>query len=131
MIKIAKILSLIALVFCVVISSTAFWAFSFVFGEAWSDAGIYASIIAISASIQFVVSPFGIVFPALDRIKIGSFWQMLLFVSICSLYFAKGLSPLSFFIAYIGIESVMYLIYFVIIIKITKNYDENINKQLL
>jgi len=128
LIKIAKILSLIALVFCVAISSTAFWAFKYIFGIEWDNAGLYASIMAISASIQFVVSPFGIICPALDKIKIGSFWQILLFISICSLYFAKRLSPFSFFIVYIGLESFLYLIYFAIIIKITKDYDKNLLK---
>jgi O-antigen/teichoic acid export membrane protein len=124
--KIVKVLSILALIFCIVISSTAFWAFQYIFGEKWVDAGIYASIMVLSVSIQFVISPIGIICPALDKIKIGSFWQLFLFIIICSLYFAKGLDPISFFLVYIGVESMAYLIYFAIIIKVAKDYDKNI-----
>ena len=122
--KIVLVLSFLALIFCVAISSSAFWAFQYIFGQKWVDAGIYASIMAFSVSIQFVVSPLGIICPALDRIKMGSYWQLFLFITVCSLYFAKGLSPLSFFIVYIGLESMAYLVYFAIIIKVAKDYDK-------
>lgn len=124
--KIAKVLSMIGLLFLIAVSSTSFWAFKYVFGVKWEEAGIYASIMAISAAIQFVVSPLGIICPALDRIKIGSYWQFLFFIVVCSLYFAKSLSPISFFILYIGLESLVYLIYFLIIIMVVRNYDKKI-----
>lgn len=125
--KIIKVLFLMALVFFLLASSCSFWIFQYIFGESWKEAGIYASIMAISASIQFIVSPLGVICITLDRIKANSAWQMLLFILISSLYFAKSLSPLRFFILYIGVEAVAYLIYFIIIVFIAKNYDKKIS----
>lgn len=126
LVKIIKTLSVIALIIFVVISSTAFWSFQYIFGEKWLDAGIYASIMSFSVSIQFVVSPLGITCPALDKIKIWSFWQIFLFISICSLYFFKNFSPLLFFITYIALESIIYIFYLIIILKVAKDYDRKI-----
>ena len=124
--KITKVLSSIAFIFFILVSLTAFWAFKYIFGTSWDDAGIYASIMSVSVSIQFVVTPLSILCPALDRIRLASVWQFFLFIIITSLYFAKSLDSISFFILYIFVESIAYIIYFILIFKIVKEYDKKL-----
>ncbi len=125
-IKNIKILSIIALLFFIITSSTSFWIFKYIFGTKWEEAGLYASILSFSASISFVVSSLSVVCIALNKIRIYSIWQIFYFLSICSLYFAKFLSPLNFFILYVVIDSIVYFINFAIIYNIVKKYDSKI-----
>ena len=94
----------------------------FVFGPKWSDAGEYMEIIAIGSVIKFVVSPLSIILVVLGKINKLARWQTLYFITtsiifiIGSFYSIKTLLWL-----YTAHEIVLYIIYYLIIIKIVKN----------
>ena len=107
-----------------------FWGaelFGFVFSSKWTISGEYTSILVFSYSIKFIVSPISIVFPALEKIKIGSIWQIFYFCAIITLIFLPELDIKDFLFIYVGIELIAYAIYFLLILKVTKNYDKGLN----
>lgn len=55
--------------------------FALVFGEPWRTAGYYAGIMAVSASIKFVVSPLSTTFMAVDRQTTLAKWQIAYFAT--------------------------------------------------
>lgn len=58
------------------------WLFTFVFGDAWAEAGRFARILAVPIGLQFVVTPLTVLLPPVGRIKGLSFWQVLYFASV-------------------------------------------------
>jgi hypothetical protein len=79
-----------------------------------------------SYSLKFVVSPISIVFPALEKIKIASIWQIFYFCAIITLIFLPKIAINDFLLIYVGIELIAYTIYFLLIYRITKNYDKSL-----
>lgn len=61
--------------------------FSFVFGEAWKEAGVYAQYISIWIIFQLSVSPISSIFSILERQGEGLFWNIMLFLSRISVLF--------------------------------------------
>jgi len=55
--------------------------FSVFFGDRWTRAGEFASILCISFLVQLVVSPLSSVFNAANKVRIASAWQTLYFIS--------------------------------------------------
>ncbi|MCD4745757.1 MAG: oligosaccharide flippase family protein [Bacteroidales bacterium] len=107
-----------------------FWGtelFGFVFGKTWEISGDYTSILVFSYSIKFIVSPISIVFPALEKIKIGAIWQIFYFCTIIILVFLPEIAIKDFLFIYVGIELIAYAIYFFMIYKVTQNYDKSLN----
>jgi len=54
--------------------------FSFAFGKNWHEAGIYAQILIISFGLKFIITPVSIIFPAVNRVKLGTQWQLIYFI---------------------------------------------------
>jgi O-antigen/teichoic acid export membrane protein len=122
-IKLLRVQSLLALGFLLIVVPFSPVLFSIVFGEEWRIAGEFTQILALGFAIKFVVSPLSLIFPALNAIKTGSFWQLIYFLSICTLFFLGHLSIVQFLVAYTLIEVLVYLFYLWLIVKTAKNHD--------
>lgn len=53
--------------------------FSFIWGERWLNAGVYAQILAPVLFVRFVVSPLSYILIAKNKLKIVAVWQMFYF----------------------------------------------------
>ena len=95
--------------------------FAFIFGEPWREAGVIASILVFAVAIRFVVSPLSVVL-LLDRnIKLGTLWQFIYFTTITVTLYVFSSWPLNdFLIAFVIHEIILYLLYFVFILKGSK-----------
>lgn len=100
--------------------------FKFVFGSEWGTSGLFSKILVFSYVIQFIVSPFSVVFIAFEKIKILSFWQFLYFSSILLLYFARSESIMNFLFIYTVVEFSCYLIYLFLIFRVISDYEKKI-----
>ncbi len=123
----AKTLSILTIPAMIILYFWGTELFGFVFGKEWIISGEYTSILVFSYSIKFIVSPISIVFPALEKIKIGSIWQIFYFCAIITLMFLPKLDIKDFLLIYVGIELIAYGIYFLMIYIVTKNYDKGLN----
>ncbi len=119
------LLGILGLAMFLVVATLGPFLFSFVFGSKWETAGEYARILALSCSIQFVVSSFSILLPALQRIKLISVWQVLYFISICSLYYFGSRDIHTFLYSYLAVDTMLYSLYFVFILAAVNKYEKN------
>jgi O-antigen/teichoic acid export membrane protein len=103
--------------------------FRFVFGNEWGTSGSFSKILIFSYAIQFIVSPFSVVFIAFDRIKILSFWQFFYFSTILLLYFGRSLSIINFLLIYSSIEFICYLIYLFLIFRVISEYEKTLTDE--
>jgi O-antigen/teichoic acid export membrane protein len=101
--------------------------FALVFGEKWRVAGDYARILACAYAIRFVVSPLSVVFLALERVKLGSMWQILYFVVLLPLFFLGHVSIQQFLFIYAGLEIAVYLVYLAMVLHIVRVYDRGLS----
>jgi hypothetical protein len=85
-----------------------------------------ASILVFAVAIRFVVSPLSVVL-LLDRnIKLGTLWQFIHFTTITVTLYVFSSWPLNdFLIAFVIHEIILYLLYFIFILKGSK-YSEKI-----
>ncbi len=112
----------------IVVSLTGPWLFSLVFGSKWETAGEFARILALSCSLQFLVSSFSILLPALGRVKTISAWQALYFFAICALWFF-GENEIQFFLyANLAIDVLLYSVYFVLILTALNQYEKSVRQ---
>jgi len=87
--------------------------FAFVFGEQWREAGKFSQILVIPFAFKSIVSPLTMAIPAAGKIKLGSFWHVLYFITISiTLFLASKLRIESFLIIFGIHELVLYTIYF-------------------
>jgi len=106
-----------------------FWSanlFQLVFGEKWALSGQIAKILVFSYTIRFIVSPLSIVFLALEKIKVQAFWQITYFLLIGSLIFFSDFEFQRFLRLFVILEVISYVLYYSIIIKVSRDYDKNI-----
>ncbi|WP_353506380.1 lipopolysaccharide biosynthesis protein [Pseudomonas sp. Marseille-Q5299] len=98
--------------------------FSFVFGEAWRDAGGYAAILIFAVAIRFAVSPLSMVLAMEHNVRMGTLWQCIYFVTIIStLYIFKGAELGTFILAFTVHEISLYFLYFCFILLGTKQHS--------
>ncbi|EJL6271209.1 lipopolysaccharide biosynthesis protein, partial [Vibrio cholerae] len=76
--------------------------FSIIFGNEWSQAGVYAGYLVIAIAVRFAVSPLSAVLGLEQNIKMGVLWQVLYLCTISiTLYFSSSLSIEDFLIAFV------------------------------
>ncbi|EMK6578872.1 oligosaccharide flippase family protein, partial [Vibrio cholerae] len=81
--------------------------FSIIFGNEWSQAGVYAGYLVIAVAVRFAVSPLSAVLGLEQNIKMGVLWQVLYLCTISvTLYFSSSLSIEEFLIAFVVHEVV-------------------------
>ena len=124
--KIAGILAISFLPFFITLSLGGKELFQFIFGIEWAQSGIFATILAGSYYIRFVVAPLSSVFPALEKVKISGSWQILYSLMLGSMIFLKGVSVENFLLILLAVELLAYAIYFILIIKTTKAFDKSL-----
>ena len=124
--KIAGILVISFLPFFITLSLGGKELFQFIFGIEWAQSGIFATILAGSYYIRFVVAPLSSVFPALEKVKISGSWQILYSLMLGSMIFLKGVSVENFLLILLAVELLAYAIYFILIIKTTKAFDKSL-----
>ncbi|MGL5336369.1 MAG: lipopolysaccharide biosynthesis protein [Enterovibrio sp.] len=124
---IIKIFLLLFIIYFPMIPVLFIWGeslFSFIFGEEWRQAGLYAGYLVIAVAIRFAVSPLSAVLGLEKNIRMGVFWQILYLCTITmTLYFCSALSVEQFFIAFVMHEIVLYFIYLVLILRGTKTIN--------
>ncbi len=122
MIATLKWLVLLAAVIGIGIYFLAPFAFSLVFGPEWRFSGELASIMAFSFFIRLIVNPVSPVFIALNELKTLAKWQTGYFIGILTLSFAAIhlFSITGTVWAYAAFDWIIYGIYFLLILKISK-----------
>ena len=122
------LLAAVATLVFIVIALSGPWLFSLVFGSQWEIAGEFARILALSCSLQFLVSSFSILLPALGRVKTISAWQAVYFFAICPLWFF-GKNEIQFFLyANLVIDVLLYSVYFVLILSALNQYEKSVRQ---
>lgn len=97
--------------------------FAIVFGNDWAQAGEYAQVLVFSVVIKFIVSPLSTVFLAIDKIRVGSFWQLLYFLTTIVMLFIALMYEFQVFLwIYIVHEIILYAIYFSLMIYSVRAY---------
>jgi O-antigen/teichoic acid export membrane protein len=102
--------------------------FAIVFGEKFRISGEYTQILAVAYALRFINGSLTVVFSALEKIKIASYWQMYFFFAIVSLGLLKstGISVTQFLLILMLVESVSYIIYLYLCLKVSKDYDNSL-----
>jgi len=100
--------------------------FGFIFGTNYCLSGVYSQILIYSYIMNFIVSSFSSVFISLKKIKLISVWQMCYFIVICSLLLFNDLLLIDFIKIYVTFEIIMYFIYFILIVKVVREYETRI-----
>jgi O-antigen/teichoic acid export membrane protein len=102
--------------------------FAFVFSEKFYVSGEYTQILAVSYALRFVNGSLTVVFSALERIKVASYWQMYFFFAIVCLGLLKntGISIKQFLWILMLVESISYIIYLYLCLKVSKEYDNSL-----
>jgi O-antigen/teichoic acid export membrane protein len=125
-INLSIFLFLISIIVLLVIQLWSTDLFRLVFGEKWIISGQIAKILVFSYTIRFIVSPISIIFIALEKIRVQAFWQVFYFLLIGSLIFYSDTRFEKFLTLFVIFEVVSYLMYYLIIIKISRDYDKNL-----
>lgn len=108
-----------------------FWGselFGFFFSKTWTESGHYSAILVPAFAIQFIISPLSISFTVLEKLKVLAIWQISYFAMVISMIFFKFLNVSDFLLLYTGINLFMYLIYFMLILSISKKYDNSLSQ---
>jgi O-antigen/teichoic acid export membrane protein len=122
----ALVLFVIAIVEIIFFNFLGKFAFSFIFGLKWAQAGSLSTILVIAFGLQLVISPFGNLLWVFDKLKIQAIWQIFYFISITGLFLVKNLAFYNFIILLTGILFTAYLAYGFLIIKAVLKYEKNL-----
>ncbi len=110
-----------------------FWGtdiFGWVFGDEWRTSGMYAKSLILSTCFTFVISPFGQILIALQKVKLNSIWQLMKFLVIGSLFFLQFQSIESYLKYYNICLIGMYSIYLIIISLSIAKYQKEANETI-
>jgi O-antigen/teichoic acid export membrane protein len=103
------------------------YLFSFIFGDEWTQAGVYVQILAFMYLSQFVVSPLSMSLIVLEKQSIQVFWDLFRLLSVCSLIIYSGIKGYSDIIVislYGALMFFMYLSLMFITIKVIKRFSK-------
>jgi O-antigen/teichoic acid export membrane protein len=101
-----------------VLGSVGSELFSFVFGDIWRDAGVYAQIMSVAVGTKFVVSPLSTIMYVSGNIKLGSKWKTIYFISsYVTLFIAGHFTVINFVVIYTFHEIALFLLYYYFICK--------------
>ncbi len=102
--------------------------FGIIFGERWTRAGEFASILSISFVLHLVVGPLSSVFNATNSIKKASAWHTLYFITT---FITLGITAKLYearvevlFSVYVVHELVLYSLYFILQYQTLRNYSD-------
>lgn len=101
--------------------------FSFIFGKTWSEAGHYAALICIPATVKFAANPLSVIFLLKENTKAGVIWQILYLISITSGIIASWLLEVDlwhFACLMVTIDFILYTLYILLIFNTSKKYNQ-------
>ena len=104
--------------------------FGFIFGDKYEVSGVFSQILVFSFGLHFISTTFSSVFITFEKIRLNSAWQIIHFLSICSLFFFKDLNIEDFLKIYVCIEVCMQLIYGIMIWYIINNYEKKLDPKI-
>lgn len=114
----AKYLALVIIIPVLVLGLVGSELFSFVFGDIWRDAGVFAQIMSVAVGTKFIVSPLSTIMYVSGNIKLGSKWKTIYFISSYVTFFIAGHFPvINFVMIYTFHEIALYLLYYYLICK--------------
>ncbi|MEX0291181.1 MAG: lipopolysaccharide biosynthesis protein [Flavobacteriaceae bacterium] len=100
--------------------------FSLVFGERWSRAGVFASILALSFLMKLVVSPLSSVFNATNKLKIASVWQvsyfLTTFITLGYCAYVLKMEVRNLLVVFVVHEVIMYSLYYLLEYNMLRNF---------
>jgi O-antigen/teichoic acid export membrane protein len=116
--RIAAVLSAIAVPFVIFFMIFGVDIFTFVFGKNWALAGEFAGILSVAAGVRFIVSPLSVVLYLNHNVKAGVQWQVGYFCSLTAVLLLCAHLPIGQFLnVFVGHEVVLFAIYFYVIVK--------------
>jgi len=121
--RIALVLTICFFPFFIILTTSGVEVFQFIFGAEWGKSGLFATILAGSYYMRFVVAPLSSVFPALEKVKISGGWQIFYSVVLGSLIFLKGLDVEQFLYVLLIAEIISYSVYLILIIQTIRRFD--------
>lgn len=122
----AKYLALIVALPVLIIGFLGPLLFSFVFGEQWRNAGVFAQIISVAVGIKFVVSPLSTIMSVTNNVKVGSYWNVLCFCTTSIvLYIGTFFEIDKFLLLYTFHEVILYLYLFHLIIRASRQANRS------
>lgn len=123
--KTTRVLFLIGLPIFGVIYFFADIIFSIIFGEQWSEAGIYASAMAPLLLTRFVVSSVSMMNVIFEKNKLGFYWQLgLVVINILIIYIAF-LYEWSF-LRYLEISSIIVSVHYLWLLFLMSKYSDEV-----
>lgn len=99
------------------------------FGNSWTESISFAKILVFSFALKLLISPFSALFTSLERIKIGSMWQVGNFFILVIIYFVGGIEITKFLKIFVLLELVSYFVYGILILNITLKYERDIKNE--
>jgi O-antigen/teichoic acid export membrane protein len=121
LLKLSGKLALIGIVPLVVFVSFGPWLFSFVFGQHWYDAGVYARLLAFVAYAQFIILPSGRILEVLEKQNIGLFMNVFGLIIIIFTFVSAsflGFTAIQTIMLYALASTMNYLLIFIIVQKV-------------
>lgn len=99
--------------------------FKVVFGNEWGVAGSIAPALSIAAAVRFVVSPLSVVLAMDHNLKLGALWQISYALTLTATLLWASQFQLETFVEIFAVhEVVLYLVYFAIILRGSKNINQ-------
>ena len=118
LLKLSSKLALIGIVPLVVFVSFGPWLFSFVFGQHWYDAGVYARLLAFVAYAHFIILPAGRILEVLEKQNISLVMNVFGLMVIILTFVCTSLlsfTELQTVMLYALVSTVNYLILFIVV----------------
>lgn len=97
--------------------------YTLVLGSDYQLAGEMSQLLIFSYAIRFIVSPLSMVFMATKQLKISAIWQVLYFVSICSLFLLENYEITEMLYFIVAIDVALYTIYAITILATVLKVD--------
>ena len=124
--KLMKILLLLAVLLILVLTIAGPFLFSFVFGENWKTAGVFSQILVFGYAMHLMAGPVGNMLHALNQMRLTIYFPVIYFVLMSSAYFFRYLPIDRFLMLISAIDFVAYLIYILIVYYAITKYEKSI-----
>lgn len=100
--------------------------FGLVFGGDWTEAGLFARILAIPIALHFITTPLTVLLPPLGHIKGLSLWQVLYFALVLCYSLLPAASPAQYLEGLAVVESIALILLLLYIMRMAKRHDRDL-----
>lgn len=132
-IKLIRKLALIALLPLVTLLLFGPWLFSFVFGNQWYEAGVYARILSVMVYFHFIILPIGRILEIFERQREGLILNIIRLAMILTVFYisrAINLTSYQTVALYSLSNSITYIALLIIVIKIMNSEIKTKEKKM-